>query len=195
MDTQLKRYARKLVEEQLGQSRLQLAQIADDIGFVTTQQDKKFSEPQPFAAKPYLTRFKIMICGVHPADADPTSLPWAYPQYTSSGLRGESLGIPVLPRGTFVYVSRDMQTGEYFIERIAPNMTVDLPLMSGSPYGAVSGADPRSAGNAGSPLSDQVWKPGNSRLLGAEIFGYDGPSLDSLKTNIDNRRAKEPIPI
>ena len=43
MDTQLKRYARKLVEEQLGQSRLQLAQIADDISFIKTQQDKKFS--------------------------------------------------------------------------------------------------------------------------------------------------------
>ena len=32
MDTQLKRYARKLVEEQLGQSRLQLAQIAGTYG-------------------------------------------------------------------------------------------------------------------------------------------------------------------
>ena len=123
MDTQLKRYARKLVEEQLGQSRLQLAQIADDISFIKTQQDKTFSEPEPFAAKPFLTRFKIMICGVHPVDADPVSLPWAYPPFTTSGLRGESLGIPMLPRGTFVYVSRDMQTGEYFIERIAPNMT------------------------------------------------------------------------
>ena len=105
MDTQLKRYARKLVEEQLGQSRLQLAQIADDISWVKTQQDKTFSEPEPFAAKPYLTRFKILICGVHPADANPVSLPWAYPQYTTSGLRGESLGIPILPIGTFVYVS------------------------------------------------------------------------------------------
>ena len=142
MDTQLKRYARKLVEEQLGQSRLQLAQIADDIGFIKTQEENKFSDPDAFAAKPYLTRFKIMICGVHPVDANPVSLPWAYPQYTSSGLRGESLGIPILPRGTFVYVSRDTQTGEYFIERIAPNMTPDLPLMSGSPYGAKSG--PRS---------------------------------------------------
>ena len=195
MDTQLKRYARKLVEEQLGQSRLQLAQIADDISWVTTQQDKKFSEPQPFAAKPYLTRFKIMICGVHPADADPTSLPWAYPPFTTSGLRGEALGNPILPRGSFVYVSRDMQTGEYFIERIAPNMTVDLPLMSGSPYGAVRGADPRSAGNDGSPISDQQWKPNNSMILGGEIPQYDGPSLDSEKTDIDNRRAMEPIPI
>ena len=146
MDTQLKRYARKLVEEQLGQSRLQLAQIADDISFIKTQQDKKFSEPEPFAAKPLLTRYKILICGVHPADVNPVSLPWAYPPFSTSGLRGESLGNPILPRGTFVYVSRDMQTGEYFIERIAPNVSSDLPLISGSPYGAVSGLDPASAG-------------------------------------------------
>ena len=75
MDTQLKRYARKLVEEQLGQSRLQLAQIADDISYIKTQQEDKFSNPDGFAAKPYLTRFKIRICGVHPPDADPRSLP------------------------------------------------------------------------------------------------------------------------
>ena len=194
MDTQLKRYARKLVEEQLGQSRLQLAQIADDIGWVTTQQDKKFSEPEPFAAKPFLTRFKIMICGVHPADADPTSLPWAYPPFTTSGLRGESLGLPMLPRGTFVYVSRDMQTGEYFIERIAPNVSPDLPLVSGSPYGAVSGADPRSAGNDGSPIPDTIWKSNNSRILGGEIFGTDFPSEADFKQNIDATKAMLQFP-
>ncbi len=59
-----------------------------------------------------------------------------------------------------------------FIERIAPNMTADLPLQSGSPYGAVSGIDPRSIGTDGSPASDQI--TGNSRLLGAEMFGYNG---------------------
>ena len=90
----------------------------------------------------------------------------AYPQYTTSGLRGESLGIPILPRGTFVYVSRDMQTGEYFIERIAPNMSPDLPLMSGSKYGARSGQD---ATNTAYPASDT--QVGNSRVLGSEIFG------------------------
>ena len=191
MDTQLKRYARKLVEEQLGQSRLQLAQIADDIGFIKTQEEKKFSDPDAFAAKPYLTRFKIMICGVHPVDADPVSLPWAYPQYTSSGLRGESLGIPILPRGTFVYVSRDTQTGEYFIERIAPNMTADLPLMSGSPYGAKSGQDPTSTAY---PASDTQWKPGNSLVLGNEIFGAKFPSLADQLQNSPREDAKWQFP-
>ena len=192
MDTQLKRYARKLVEEQLGQSRLQLAQIADDISWVKTQQDKKFSEPEPYAAKPFLTRFKILICGVHPADANPVSLPWAYPPFSTSGLRGESLGLPILPRGTFVYVSRDTQTGEYFIERIAPNVSPDLPLVSGSPYGAVSGADPRSAGTDGSPISDT--QVGNSRVLGNEIFAFNGPSLADMLQNSPREEAKWQFP-
>ena len=43
MESQLQRYARRLVEEQLGHSRLQLAQIADDISTVKTEQDTKFT--------------------------------------------------------------------------------------------------------------------------------------------------------
>ena len=190
MDSQLKRYARKLVEEQLGQSRLQLAQIADDISFIKTQQEDKYSNPDGFAAKPFLTRFKIMICGVHPADADPGSLPWAYPQFTTSGLRGESLGIPVLPRGTFVYVSRDMQTGEYFIERIAPNMTPDLPLVGGSPYSATSGFDPT---NTAYPVPDT--NEGNSITLGGEIFNFSaGNSLANMMQNSPRDEAKWQFP-
>ena len=46
MESQLQRYARRLVEEQLGHSRLQLAQIADDISTVKTEQDTKFTGDQ-----------------------------------------------------------------------------------------------------------------------------------------------------
>tara|TARA_Y100001970_G_scaffold228962_1_gene283801 strand:- start:6146 stop:12469 length:6324 start_codon:yes stop_codon:yes gene_type:complete len=191
MDTQLKRYARKLVEEQLGQSRLQLAQIADDISFIKTQQEDKFSNPDGFAAKPYLTRFKIMICGVHPPDADPRSLPWAYPAFSTSGLRGESLGIPILPRGTFVYVSRETQTGEYFIERIAPNMTPDLPLAAAGPYSATSGLDPT---NTAYPASDTVVNAENSRELGNEIFNFSGPSYADYLQNTPREEAKWQFP-
>ena len=189
MDTQLKRYARKLVEEQLGQSRMQLAQIADDISFIKTQQEEKYSKPDGFAAKPFLTRFKIMICGVHPADADPGSLPWAYPPFTTSGLRGECLGLPMLPRGTFVYVSRDMQTGEYFIERIAPNMTPDLPLQGGSPYSAESGFDPT---NTAYNLPET--QTGNSRALGGEMSGFSPISKWDADQNSPREEAKWQFP-
>ena len=191
MDTQLKRYARRLVEDQLGQSRLQLAQIADDISFIKTQQEEKFSGgANAFEAKPFLTRFKIRICGVHPDDADARSLPWAYPQFTTTGLRGECLGLPILPIGSFVYVSRDTQTGEYFIERIAPNMTPDLPLVKGSPYGAISGLD---ATNTAYPASDTV--VGNSRVPGNEIFGVGFPSLADMMQNSPREEAKLQFPV
>ena len=44
MESQLQRYARRLVEEQLGHTRLQLAQIADDISTVKTEQPSKFND-------------------------------------------------------------------------------------------------------------------------------------------------------
>ena len=91
MESQLQRYARRLVEEQLGHSRLQLAQIADDISTVKTEQDTKFNDND----KLHLMRWKILIFGVHDADVDPRALPWAYAKSLSSGLRGENLPVHI----------------------------------------------------------------------------------------------------
>ena len=60
MDTQLKRYARKLVEEQLGQSRLQLAQIADDISFVKSYTIK---QALPSSTTKIKSKKNIYFCG------------------------------------------------------------------------------------------------------------------------------------
>ena len=119
MDSQLQRYARRLVEEQLGHSKLQLAQIADDISTVKTEQDTKYSGRDE--QKVHLIRYKIRIFGVHNPDVEERALPWAYPKNSTSGLRGESIGTVTYPRGTFVYVTQDLQSSEYFIERVAPN--------------------------------------------------------------------------
>ena len=138
MESQLQRYARRLVEEQLGHSRLQLAQIADDISTVKTEQDTKFNDNN----KLHLMRWKIRILGIHEMDVDPRALPWAYAKSMSSGLRGENLPVPMLPRGTFVYVSKDINTNEYFIDRVSPNTLRVLPGTQTVPYSAVSGFDP-----------------------------------------------------
>ena len=111
MESQIQRYARRLVEEHLGHSRLQLAQIADDISTVKTEQPSKFNADDMI----HLMRWKIRILGVHDPDSPKEALPWAYPRNSTSGLRGESLGIPMYPRGTYVYVTKDLQTNEYFI--------------------------------------------------------------------------------
>ena len=55
MDSQLQRYARRLVEEQLGRSKLLLAQVVSDISTVKTEQDTKFSDDE----KIHLIRYKI----------------------------------------------------------------------------------------------------------------------------------------
>ena len=94
--------------------------------------------------------------------------------------------------GSEMCIRDSMQTGEYFIERIAPNITPDLPLVGGSPYSAVSGIDPRSVGTDGSPAGDNV--VGNSLVLGNEIFAFNGPALSDLKQNIDNTKAMLQFP-
>ena len=106
MESQIQRYARRLVEEQLGHSRLQLAQIADDISTVKTEQDTKFTGDQE---KIHLIRYKIQLFGIHGDDVPKQALPWAYPKNSTSGLRGESIGTVTYPRGTFVYVTQDLQ--------------------------------------------------------------------------------------
>ena len=78
MESQLQRYARRLVEEQLGHSKLQLAQIADDISTVKTEQDTKYSGRDE--QKTHLIRYKIRIFGVHNPDVPSPALPWAYPK-------------------------------------------------------------------------------------------------------------------
>ena len=75
MDSQLKRYARRLVEEQLGRSKLLLAQVVSDISTVKTEQDTKFSDDE----KIHLMRYKILLYGIHSPDVPKEALPWAYP--------------------------------------------------------------------------------------------------------------------
>ena len=75
--------------------------------------------------KVVLARYKVRILKDHftkdgtPKDIPVKKLPWAYPRSSTSGLRNESQGDPVLPKGTFVYLSK---TGtQYWIEKISVN--------------------------------------------------------------------------
>ena len=111
MESQLQRYARRLVEEQLGHTKLQLAQIADDISTIKTEQDTKFNDND----KLHLMRWKIRIFGIHEMDVDPRALPWAYAKSMSSGLRGENLPVPMLPKGSFVYVNYTPRCHQSFV--------------------------------------------------------------------------------
>ena len=188
MDSQFQRYARRLVEEQLGHSKLQLAQIADDISTVKTEQETKYNDDP----KTHLMRWKIRILGVHSLDIPSPALPWAYPRNSTSGLRGESLGTPMYPRGTYVYVTQDLQSSEYFIERICQNTVKDLPLNEQQAYTPLSGFDPT---NTLYPAPDTQWKTGNSLVPGNEEFNVSWASYADYLQNSPREEAKWQFPV
>ena len=187
MESQLQRYARRLVEEQLGHSRLQLAQIADDISTVRTKQETRFSDDE----KIHLIRYKIRLWGIHDADVEERALPWAYPKNAESGLRGESTGTVTYPRGTFVYVTKDLQTKEYFIERVAPNTVKDLPITAQEAYTPLSGFDPT---NTLYPVPDFNWSDGGL-VLGNEEYNVSWRSYADYLQNTPRDEAKWQFPV
>ena len=187
MESQLQRYARRLVEEQLGHSKLQLAQIADDISTVKTEQDTKFGDDQ----KTHLIRYKIRLFGIHGADVEERALPWAYPKNSTSGLRGESTGTVTYPRGTFVYVTQDLQSNEYFIERVAPNTVKDLPLTAEQAYTPLSGFDPT---NTLYPVPDTNFLDG-ALVPGNEEYNVSFRSYMDYLQNSPRDEAKWQFPV
>ena len=188
MESQIQRYSRRLVEEQLGHSRLQLAQIADDISTVKTEQDTKFTGDQE---KIHLIRYKIQLFGIHGDDVPKQALPWAYPKNSTSGLRGESIGTVTYPRGTFVYVTQDLQSNEYFIERVAPNTVKNLPLTAEQAYTPLSGFDPS---NTLYPVPDFNWLDG-ALVPGNEEFNVSFRSYADYLQNTPRDEAKWQFPV
>ena len=194
MDSQLQRYARRLVEEQLGRSKLLLAQVVSDISTVKTEQDTKFSDDE----KIHLMRYKILLYGIHSPDVPKEALPWAYPNNSTSGLRGESIGTVTYPRGTFVYVTQDLQSGEYFIERVAPNTVKNLPLTTEQAFvtteqafAPLSGFDPR---NTLYPAPDTLFNDG-ALVPGNEEYNVTFRSYADYLQNTPRDEAKLQFPV
>jgi hypothetical protein len=187
MDSQLQRYARRLVEEQLGRSKLLLAQVVSDISTVKTEQDTKFSDDE----KIHLMRYKILLYGIHSPDVPKEALPWAYPNNSTSGLRGESIGTVTYPRGTFVYVTQDLQSGEYFIERVAPNTVKNLPLTTEQAFAPLSGFDPR---NTLYPAPDTLFNDG-ALVPGNEEYNVSFRSYADYLQNTPRDEAKLQFPV
>ena len=131
MESLRQKHERRMREERDGATKLQLAQIADNRSYVETLQDKKFTKTRyrsGISTNPnvILPRYKVRILGVHGEDVQPPALPWAYPKFAMSGLRGESQGNPVYPVNTLVDVTQDPKTNNYYIERIHPNTVGNL---------------------------------------------------------------------
>ena len=71
-------------------------------------------------------RYRIRILGEDPLDKDETKLPVAYPLQLNSGLGGQSIGIIRYTPNTYVYVSKDPNSGTYQIEQVVPNFIRNL---------------------------------------------------------------------
>ena len=88
-----------------------------------TQYSGKFDDtPDDVVAQ----RYRIRLLGVDPADKPDNKLPVAYPLQLSSGLGAQDSGIIRYAPNTFVYVSKDPNSGAYSIERVVPNHVAAL---------------------------------------------------------------------
>ena len=101
--------------------------IADNDSYIKTIDRSKYTNFKE--KKVVLPRYKVYILNQHfTREGKPKStsegyiskLPWAYPRSSTSGLRNESQGDPVLPKGTFVYLSKK-GGAQYWIEKISVN--------------------------------------------------------------------------
>ena len=71
-------------------------------------------------------RYRIRILGEDPPDKPENRLPLAYPLQLNSGLGAQSVGIIRYTPNTFVYVSKDPNSGAYQIEAVVPNFVRNL---------------------------------------------------------------------
>jgi len=179
MKSQTERYTKKQYEELMGWTTPRLAQIADDISHVETLQQTQYTgKDNP---EYNLPRYKIRIFGIHSDDIAPEALPWAYPPFPTSGLRGESVGFPTFPINTLVYVIKNLDTGNWYIDRVVPITKGDLPdKKEGKGPSAASGFQP------GSTL---YIKP--ETQYGSKVDGETVSQTANKKTKSTNKKESE----
>ena len=71
-------------------------------------------------------RYRIRILGEDPPDKPENKLPVAYPLQLNSGLGAQNVGIIRYTPNTYVYVSKDPNSGTYQIEAVVPNFVRNL---------------------------------------------------------------------
>ena len=73
-----------------------------------------------------LNDIEIRILGQDPPDKPENMLPVAYPFQLNSGLGAQTVGIIKYKPNTYVYISKDPNSGTYLIERVVPNYISNL---------------------------------------------------------------------
>jgi hypothetical protein len=108
----------------------QIAQIADEQSSVETIQQQKWTQE---GTGIILRRYKIRILSMHDENIPVESLPWAYGQSPTSGLRGESSGAPIYPANR-PQDPQLIQQGWYFLVKRLPWQKGSSPRRLSRPH-------------------------------------------------------------
>ena len=178
------RYDSKAAAKLWAETQRMVAVIVGEVTQLTTQ---PFGKLEGEGREVVAQRYKIRILGQDPADKPDDMLPVAYPLQLNSGLGAESMGIIRYVPNTFVYVSKDPNSGTYLIERVVPNYIAVLLQGSDSEGNqALSGFLP------GGTAPETFFHEG--KLNSAELFGYNAYSEFDVKTAFNTKLPAFPSP-
>ena len=148
-----------------------------------TKYSGKFSDtPDDVVAQ----RYRIRILGVDPPDKPEDKLSLAYPLQPSSGLGALDSGANTLAPNTFVYVSKDPNSGAYFIERVIPNAVARTHIDG---FNVGTGASAYSGFIPGLTIvpTDYIFE---GKLNTAELFNTQAPSDEDTKHDYKTKLPK-----
>ena len=184
-----KRYEAKSAAKLWAETQRMVAVIVGVETQFETQDDYKFNRQKDEVVA---QRYRIRILGEDPLDKPESKLPVAYPLQLSSGLGAQDMGTIRYVPNTFVYVSKDPNSGTYLIERVVPN-PISQPAID--PNGDSTGEQANSGFIPGVTVVPQTYiNELKSGLNSAELFGSQAPALEDVKVDYDTKLPKFPKP-
>ena len=174
---------KKKVYESTRKGEIKLAQIADNSSYRESLRQTKVRKSGRGSAaanreKYAIPKYKIRILGEHDKSIPSQVLPWANPIIKAAN-PAVSTGNDHLLRNTWVYVYQDLDSGEYFIDRVSPNTVCEVDPKE-------SGFQP---GDTFLLVPDTMFKQGEGIPDCAEVFNTQVESEFYIKQNESNTEA------
>ena len=174
---------KKKVYESTRKGEIKLAQIADNSSYRESLRQTKVRKSGRGSAaanreKYAIPKYKIRILGEHDKSIPSQVLPWANPIIKAAN-PAVSTGNDHLLRNTWVYVYQDLDSGEYFIDRVSPNTVCEVDPKE-------SGFQP---GDTFLLVPDTMFKQGEGIPDCAEVFNTQVESEFYVKQNETNTEA------
>jgi hypothetical protein len=184
-----KRYEAKSAAKLWAETQRMVAVIVGVETQLDTQDDYKFNRQKDEVVA---QRYRIRILGEDPLDKPESKLPVAYPLQLSSGLGAQDMGTIRYVPNTFVYVSKDPNSGTYLIERVVPN-PISQPAID--PNGDSTGEQAFSGFIPGvSDVPETYIDELKSNINSAELFGAQAPAWNDVKVDYDTKLPQFPKP-